>query len=318
MGNELAVEPGGATSMNLRLDWQVGTHRERDALAAGRILEVAQLNDTARRSVAGRVQIGQAHMVSAPVHAVDHGVGCAVELVIEASGDQPPDGWRRCVPAIECEVDNTPIDSLLGESAVDALDDVAALAECPHHGLRILRQEPSRRTKRLGKAKTFEFVHTADHGCASVSIRSGAGTGTNVYNAIVLGSLPREHAIELGPPVGFDLSLEIATDLKVASRPELKGGEMRSAGTHAVADVVARNHEIAAIVGFAAHDDMDVRIVGIPMINSDPIEPGAEVPLCLRHQRPRGWPPARGQKRWSGRCVRIAGAGRRPSRRPPA
>jgi len=38
-GNELAVKPGGAASMYLRLDWEVGTHRERDALAASRILK---------------------------------------------------------------------------------------------------------------------------------------------------------------------------------------------------------------------------------------------------------------------------------------
>jgi hypothetical protein len=73
-------------------------------------------------------------------------------------------------------------------------------------------------------------VHTADHGSASVFIRSGAGTGTKVYNPIVLGSLPREHAIEIGPSIGCDLSLEIATDLQAASRPELEGRQMRSAG----------------------------------------------------------------------------------------
>src|SRR5215475_4019489 len=94
-------------------------------------------------------------MVSASVHAVDHGVGCAVKLVIEAAGDQTPDGWPRCVRAIECKVSDIPLDALLGESPVDAPDDVIALAERPHHGLRLLRQEPSRRTKRLGKAKTL-------------------------------------------------------------------------------------------------------------------------------------------------------------------
>jgi len=82
-------------------------------------------------------------------------------------------------------------DALLGQSPVDALDDVAALAKGPHHGLRISRQEPSRRTKRLGKAKTFELVHTADQGGAGVSIYLGSGSGTKVYNAIVLGSLAR-------------------------------------------------------------------------------------------------------------------------------
>jgi hypothetical protein len=145
---------------------------------------------------------------------------------------------------------------------------------------------PSRRTKRLGEAKALEFLHTADHGGASVSIRSGVVPGAKVYDTIMLRSLSGERAIELGPPIGFDLSVQIATDLAVASRPELKGGKVRGTGAHAVTDVIAGDHKIAAVVALAAHDDMDVGIVGIPMVDPDPIELGAEIPLDLRHQVP--------------------------------
>ena len=75
-------------------------------------------------------------------------------------------------------------------------------------------------------------------------------------------------------------------DLEVAARPELESGEMRSAGAHAFADVVAGDHEVAAIVAFAAHDDMDVGIVGVPVVDPDPIKLGAEIPFGLPHQVP--------------------------------
>ena len=51
-----------------------------------------------------------------------------------------------------------------------------------------------------------------------------------------------------------------------------------------VADIVTGNHKVAAVVGLPSNDNMDVRVVGIPVIDSDPIELGAEIPLGLRHQ----------------------------------
>jgi hypothetical protein len=63
--DELAVEPSGAASRDLRLDRQVGTHRQRDALAADGILKPAELDDAARPAgVARSVQVGQRNMMS--------------------------------------------------------------------------------------------------------------------------------------------------------------------------------------------------------------------------------------------------------------
>jgi hypothetical protein len=72
--DKLAVEPGGAAGLDLRVDGQVGTHRQGDALAANGILELAELDDAARRGVARSVEVGQANMVSASVDSVDNGV----------------------------------------------------------------------------------------------------------------------------------------------------------------------------------------------------------------------------------------------------
>ena len=42
--------------------------RKRDALPPGGIFEAAQLDDAARCGVARRVEVGQADMMSAPIH----------------------------------------------------------------------------------------------------------------------------------------------------------------------------------------------------------------------------------------------------------
>jgi hypothetical protein len=51
-----------------------------------------------------------------------------------------------------------------------------------------------------------------------------------------------------------------------------------------LADVVPRNHEVTAVIGDATNDDVNVRIVGVPMLGTDPIEFRAEIPLGLVQQ----------------------------------
>src|SRR5207244_3610598 len=170
-----------------------------NSLAPGRILESPQLDDGTGRRVTGRVKIGQAHMVGASVYTVDHGVRCPLQLVVETARDQPSDDRLGRILAAKRKVSDIAFDALVGESSVDAPDDVVALAQRPHHGLSILRQMPSCRTERLGEAKALQFLHTADHDGARISIRSGAGAGPEVYNPTMLGGLSREYAVEVGP-----------------------------------------------------------------------------------------------------------------------
>jgi hypothetical protein len=57
-------------------------------------------------------------------------------------------------------------------------------------------------------------------------------------------------------------------------RPELDGDELLGARSKAMADIVAGDGEIASVIGDAAHKQVDVRIVGVPIIDCDPFELG--------------------------------------------
>ena len=59
---------------------------------------------------------------------------------------------------------------------------------------------------------------------------------------------------------------------------------MGCAGPHSLTDVVASDQEVVAVIAFAADKDMDMGIVGVPVIDAEPIEPRAEIAFNLRHR----------------------------------
>ena len=88
LGEKLAVEPGGAGRRDLRLDREVRSSGERQALAAAGVVVGSRLDDRPRLGVARHFQVGEDKMVRAPVDAVDDGVGRALQLVVQAALDQ--------------------------------------------------------------------------------------------------------------------------------------------------------------------------------------------------------------------------------------
>ena len=119
------------------------------------------------------------------------------------------------------------------------------------------------------------------NGGASVRLRDA---GSKINNPIIPRSLTGKRAIELGPAVRLDLSVEIAADLEVAARPELKGGKICGAGAQALADVIPRHHKVMAVAALPAYDDMDMGIIGVPVLDPEPIELRGKIPLGLCHQ----------------------------------
>ena len=67
----------------------------------------------------------------------------------------------------------------------------------------------------------------------------------------------------------------------LALRSELDRHQFGRSLAHAVTDVVPMDDKRVAAIVSAAHDQMDVRIVGVPVIDPDPIQPGSEVVLHL-------------------------------------
>ena len=100
------------------------------------------------------------------------------------------------------------------------------------------------------------------------------GLGAQIDDAIMLCRLSRKHAIEPGPAVCFDLRIESAANVEVASWSKFEGSQICRPGPQTLADVVPRNNEVAPIVGNTTNDDMDVGIVSVPMFGADPVELG--------------------------------------------
>ena len=94
--------------------------------------------------------------------------------------------------------------------------------------------------------------------------------------------MSRKRAVEAGPALRLHLALQRRADLLLAARAELQGHALGGAISKSPADVLAADDQVLAVVGAAADQDVDMRIVGVPVIDRDPVELGAEVLLDVR------------------------------------
>ena len=92
--------------------------------------------------------------------------------------------------------------------------------------------------------------------------------------------------VELGPALVRHLAGELGTDLMFGPRPKLDRRQFLRPGPEAPADVFAMDYEVASALLLAAEDQMDMRVVGVPVVDRDPLEPSSEVPLHLPDQVP--------------------------------
>ena len=281
---QLTVEPGGAGRFHLRGERQVGPNRNCGAVPAPRVLESPQLDDRARRAVAGGIQVRQADVVGPSIRAVDDRVGRAPELIIKTARDEPPDDRPGRVRLFEDIVAETAFDPQLGEPSVDTLDDIAALAEHPQGRLGTFRQIPSGRSERLGQPEALKLAHAPDQGRPDVPVQGVIGLGPEIDDAIMARGLGRKGTIEPGPTVSVDLCAEAAANLEVISWSEFKGDKVTRTGAQSLADVVPRNDEVAPVVRDTTDNDVNVGIIGIPMFSTDPVELCSKVPFRLSHQ----------------------------------
>src|SRR5262245_12196373 len=78
-----------------------------------------------------------------------------------------------------------------------------------------------------------------------------------------------------------DLSRELCDAFQLGLRTQFHGNEVLRPGADAVADIVARHHEVLAPLVAPANHDMGMRMTGVEMVNCNPIKLGAEVSLHL-------------------------------------
>ena len=202
------------------------------------------------------------------------------KLVVEAAGDEAADDAGRLALAVKHKARA----AIVAEAAVQPLDDVVALAERAQARLDFGVESPAGGTDRLRKPEAFELAHPPDLGLAQ-----WIGNGKRVWAQIddAVADLGHQRPVELGPAVGVDLRVEASTHLEFGTRTELEGDEVGGPRAQSAADVVAADYEILVRVGATADENVDVRVLGVPVIDRDPVELRAEIALGLDHQLAR-------------------------------
>ena len=94
-------------------------------------------------------------------------------------------------------------------------------------------------------------------------------------------------AVEAGPALGLDFLLQGRADLLLTTWPQLQGHALSGTIAEAPANIGAADDQILPVIGLAADQHMDMRVVGVPVIDRDPIQLGVEVALGVRHERAR-------------------------------
>ena len=152
IGQKLMVDPGRTRRRDLRLDREVRSGGERQALAVAGIVIGTRFHDGAGPRVARHLQVGEDEMLCPPVDAFDDGVGRALQLVMQAALDQSAQDWLGRLVAVKREARD--VGFMIGPAhrPVHDLDDVAADAEVPQRWLDARLQRPLRRAERLAEA----------------------------------------------------------------------------------------------------------------------------------------------------------------------
>ena len=164
------------------------------------------------------------------------------------------------------------------------LDDVAAGAKVAQRLLHAGPERPDRGAVAFGKAEPLQRLRPADHQPTEFRIGTVRAGRAQVQDAATLIGSGAQGTIETGPALGTDLGLERSADLLLGPRPEFQFDERLGATAEAARDVVARDHQVTAILGPPAHQDVDVGVVGVPVIDRDPVEAAAQILLGLAHQ----------------------------------
>src|SRR5690606_3866764 len=80
-------------------------------------------------------------------------------------------------------------------------------------------------------------------------------------------AISRELTIKIGPSLCVDLAFERAADFMIGARAEFLRDQVSSPIPHSFLDVVAGDDEVFAILAHAAHDQVDMRMFGVPVID---------------------------------------------------
>jgi hypothetical protein len=93
-----------------------------------------------------------------------------------------------------------------------------------------------------------------------------------------------QSAVQTGPTLRLYFPLQACADLLLAARTKLQRRALGCAIAKTATYVFAAYDQVLPVTGPATNEDMDVRIFGVPMVDRQPVELGAEIFLDIEHQ----------------------------------
>jgi hypothetical protein len=135
----------------------------------------------------------------------------------------------------------------------------------------------------LGEAEPLELGNPPDHQSAKFGIAIWDAWSEISHTGSIIRSAT-EYPVEPGPALGLDFLFQGEANFLLAARPEFQRDAFLSPRSEAAADVFAADDEVSAVVGATSHQDMDMGIVGVPMIHCHPIQLGTEIAFGIGHQ----------------------------------
>ncbi|KAF1014787.1 MAG: hypothetical protein GAK31_02274 [Stenotrophomonas maltophilia] len=141
---------------------------------------------------------------------------------------------------------------------------------------------PDARLHLLGQAQALQATDQQQ----ALALQPGFVQPFDMHQAVVAGFV-LQGAIQARPALLIHLTPHGLPDLQLGARPQPFGHQLGGAMAEAIGDVVARDDEVFAGVVSPAHDDVHVRVVGVPVVDGRPIEARAKVDLHAGHEVPR-------------------------------
>ncbi|BCH32746.1 hypothetical protein MesoLjLc_46760 [Mesorhizobium sp. L-8-10] len=264
------------------IDAALGDARDGAVGRAARVLGRADLDDAADPRIldAGRVEAGD--IMSAPVDAVDHDGQVLAQLVgqifvDDAAGDR--DFGRGIV---NLEGHRIALRAVGLQRLVHVSDDVAALAQLAQRRFHPLAEFPDAWRVLGGEPHLLQLGETA-RAKRPVELATMIGQLMAQVEEAVLG-FPGHGAVDVRVAVLTDLGRELAALLDLGDGAEFKRRQIARPLADAVGEIVAVDDEVLAQLVHAAHDDMDMRMAGVVVIDRNPIELRAEIGFHLGHE----------------------------------
>ena len=150
-------------------------------------------------------------MMDAAIDTVDDGIGLALQLVMQATVDQPPeDGFGRF--GLDREVGKWP----LGPGhhrPVHGLDDVATCGEFAQRVFDARLQRPDSRSQFVRDTQTLQRLGSADQPSAHFGVSRFRRSGSQIGDPCIVVGKAAQGLVKAGPALGLHLGVEPGGDL---------------------------------------------------------------------------------------------------------